>query len=75
MYSVVCVCVCVFAGGPAVWHGGGAGTEGGRPAAAGGRAAEHSRLFRAGAGAGEGAAQQGGTVAAEASGRVSPSSV
>lgn len=48
-------------------RGGGAGTEGGTLAAVGGRAAEHGRLFRAGAGAGEGAAQQGGAVAAEAS--------
>lgn len=47
--------------------GGGAGSEGGALAAVGGRAAEHGHLFRAGAGAGEGAAQQGGTVTIEAS--------
>lgn len=62
--------MCVFAGGAAVWHGRGAGTEGGPLAAAGGRTAEHGRLFRAGAGAGEGAAQQGGTVTTEATGLV-----
>lgn len=59
--------LCLCAGGPSVWCGGGAGAEGGTLAGAGGRAAEYGRLFRTGAGAGEGAAQQGGTVATEAS--------
>lgn len=60
------VCVCVSAGGPAVWHGGGTGFKGGTLAAVGGQAAEHGHLSKAGAGAGEGAAQQGGTVATKA---------
>lgn len=55
--------------------GGGAGTEGGTLAAAGGRSAENGLLFRTGAGAGEGAAQQGGTVATEASRLRSSSSI
>lgn len=48
-----------------MWRGGRAGTEGSTLAADGGRAAEHGRLIRAGAGAREGTAQQGGTVAAQ----------
>lgn len=52
----------VFAGGPAVQCGGGADFEGGALGAVGVQAAEHGLLLRAGAGAGEGAAQQGGTA-------------
>lgn len=59
--------VCICPGGPAVWCGGGVGAEGGPLAAGGGQVAGHCHLFRAGAGAGEGAALQRGTVAPEAS--------
>lgn len=55
----------VSAGGPAGQRGGGAGSEGGRLAAVRGPAAEPGLVFRAGAGAGERAAQQGGTAAAD----------
>lgn len=50
-----------------MWCGGGAGSKGGALAAGGDQAAEHGFLFRAGAGAGEAAAQQRGTAATEAS--------
>lgn len=49
------------AGGPVVCCGEGFGLEGGLLAGARSRAAEHHHLFREGAGAGERAAQQGGT--------------
>lgn len=56
--AVLVICgVCASAGGPAVRCGGGTGSEGVKLAAVRGQATEHGLLFRAGAGAGEGAAQ------------------
>lgn len=57
--------VWLCAGGPAAQCGRGADSEGGAMAAGGGPAADHRQCFGTGAGAGEGAAWQGGTAATE----------
>lgn len=64
-------CESLFAGGPDLCCGEGLGPEGGMLAGGGSRAAEYNHLFREGAGAGERAAQQGGTETTDTS-RLAP---